>query len=232
MHPFIAEITEAEEKMLRERGVCESFGVVASPDDFDMDTQEYRYSTMSVDSGGGGSLGHNMSVDTLMAQVDENGVEYGFDNSDNYDDLGIGDSVILLDDNAEMWRADRLGGDVSEDVVPTTSNLSPGVSSQGQRSGQQHAGSVVQAPLVSYYHHPEFQSQYSRQDALHYDAWKSGMQGLTVCPFSQEAQVARLDYTGKRKRRKSSLQGEGIQKIRVDHDGLDRSYREGRMHDH
>ncbi|KAK9367066.1 hypothetical protein V1509DRAFT_627541 [Lipomyces kononenkoae] len=230
MHPFITEITPVEENMLRERGVGESFGVVQSPDVFDMDTGEGQYSTIPAGSGGDAPrLGYDMSVDTFMAQVDENGVEYGLDNTDDYDDLGVGDGVILLDDNAEIWRAERMV-DVSDEVVPTaqsqTKFVQANVSAAAAAtppSTQQHIESVDQAPLVSYYH-PGFQLEYSKQDPLHYDAWKGGMAGHSGCPFSPEA-----EYPRKRKRRKSSFQGEGIQKLRVDHDGFDTPCRETHM---
>ncbi|KAK9357671.1 hypothetical protein V1504DRAFT_500641 [Lipomyces starkeyi] len=248
MHPVIKEITPVEEKMLRDRGVGESFGVVDCSDDFDMDAHKRRYSGISTTSDGG-ATGQDCDgpMDTLMAQVDENGIYYGYDDNDDYDDHGIGEGVILLDDNAEMWRADRFG-ELSKYVDPAPVNSAVAVSSQWQvgsvqfdadrrfaaaKSMRHHAHPVVQPlPHSHYQQYPELQVQYLKQFPLQYDSsMMTAMAPPSGCPLSMETQLAGLDSPRKRKRRKSSFQGEGSQKLRLDHDGLDRPYLETRMCD-
>ncbi|KAK9390265.1 hypothetical protein V1515DRAFT_6837 [Lipomyces mesembrius] len=231
MHPVIKEITPVEEKMLRDRGVGESFGVVDCSDDFDMEAHKRRYSGMSTTSDGGATdQGCDGSMDMLMAQVDENGIKYGYD---DYDDHGIGEGVILLDDNAEIWRADRFA-ELSKDVDPAPVNSTVAVSSQWQvesveydadrrfaaaQSMRQHEHPVVQPlPHSHYQQYSEFQLQYLKQFPLQYDIM-TAMPPPSECPLFMETQLASLDSPRKRKRRKSSLQGEGTQKLRLDHDG-------------
>ncbi|KAK9245430.1 hypothetical protein V1506DRAFT_538112 [Lipomyces tetrasporus] len=233
MHPIITELTPVEEKMLRDRGVGESFGIVDCSDDFEMDRRGRRYSDMSIasDSGGGG-FGSVESTDMLMAQVDENGVKYGYED-DDYDDLGIGEGVILLDDNAEIWRADRFS-ESSRGLAPAPVNsvvaISPGTvgsmqldadsrSASSKLLQQQHADPMMiqHLPHCQYQQHPQLPLQYTKQ-------FPPQLSPQPECPFSMQAQLAVLDSPRKRKRRKSSFQREGIQKIRVDHNRSDRSY--------
>ncbi|KAK9321910.1 hypothetical protein V1517DRAFT_374286 [Lipomyces orientalis] len=239
MHPIITELTPVEEKMLRDRGVGESFGVVDCSEDFEMARRERRYSEMSITSDSGGSGFCNVeSVDMLMAQVDENGVEYGYLDNDDYDDLGIGEGVILLDDNAEIWRADRFselprlprGPGPAPAISPGTAGsmqLDADSRSASSKLIQQHAGPMMiqYSPHCQYQQYPELQPQYPKQFPPQYNAQLNHMSPPAECPFSmQAAHLAVLESPRKRKRRKSSFQREGIQKIRVDHNRSDRSY--------
>ncbi|KAK9427434.1 hypothetical protein V1505DRAFT_380141 [Lipomyces doorenjongii] len=234
MHPVIKEITPVEEKMLRDRGVGESFGIVDCSDDFDMDAHKRRYSGISTTCDGDATgQGCDGSMDTLMAQVDENGINYGYDDNDDYDDHGIGDGVILLDDNAEMWRADRFA-ELSKDVDPAPVISTVAVPSQWQvgsvqfdadcqfaaaKSMRQPAHPVVQPlPHSHYQQYPEFQLQYLKQFPLQYDSIMTALPPPSECPLFMDTQLACLDSPRKRKRRKSSFQGEGVQKLRLDHD--------------
>ncbi|KAK9377252.1 uncharacterized protein V1513DRAFT_477378 [Lipomyces chichibuensis] len=234
MHPVI-------KKMLRDRGVGESFDIVDCSDDFDMDPHKRRYSGISTTSYGGATgQGCDGSMDN------GNAIYYGYDDNDDYDDHGIGEGVILLDDNAELWRADRFG-ELSKYFDPVPVNSAASVSSQWQvgsvqddadrrfaaaKSMREHAHPVVQPlPHSHYQQYPEFQLQYLKQFPLQYDSMMTAMPPPSECALSMETQLAGPDSPRKRKRRKSSFQGEGAQKLRLDHDGLDRPYLETRMCD-